>query len=45
MINWKKVWREFDRWFELHGTAPNWADQKQKIELLVKKHSSERDVP
>ena len=38
--NWKKVWEEFDEWYDGKGKFdPTWNAQKRKIQQLVKKYS------
>lgn len=48
-LPWKKIWADFDKWCEtveeihcnechrLQTDFPEWADQQQKIEQLVRK--------
>lgn len=34
-INWKKVWKKFDRWFDNLSCLPDWEEQQETIETLV----------
>ena len=39
IINWKKVWAKFHRWFDKEGFArTGWDDQKRKIEELIEEN-------
>lgn len=40
MIEWKKLWEEFDEWYG-EKFDPTWNAQKRKIEQLVKKYHRE----
>jgi len=44
MIDWQKVWDEFDRWFDERSATvqdtPTWGQQKAKIIELVQKHKN-----
>jgi hypothetical protein len=38
VIDWRKVWKEVDEWFDGQGIH-SWTAQKRKIKQLVEKHS------
>ncbi len=40
MTNWRKVWRDFQKWIDEKTVGPvAWSRQKRQIQRLVEKHS------
>lgn len=35
VINWKKIWEEYDKWFEEKGNFPSWEKQQRQLEKMV----------
>lgn len=42
-INWKRVWADFEDWWDGPGGGGDWESQCRKIQQLVRKHSKVRD--
>lgn len=36
-MNWERVWKSFNQWYDKHGQVGNWEAQQKEIEKLVNK--------